>query len=137
MTTRRLCEFPIFQPNTTLKNERGDGQWGKAIGGNATHPMFNGMAGDLLSGQIDLIIASFTLTSERSQAIQYLPPIGQEKGALFVRSDDTETVFSWLMFVEPFTMALWLMILVVALINASFISVINYFYKKRKQVVFT
>ena len=96
--------------------------------------MFNGMAGDLLSGQIDLIIASFTLTAERSQAIQYLPPIGQEKGALFVRSDDTETVFSWLMFVEPFTMALWLMILVVALINASFISVINYFYKKRKQV---
>ena len=57
--------------------------------------MFNGMAGDLLSGQIDLIIASFTLTAERSQAIQYLPPIGQEKGALFVRSDDTETVFSW------------------------------------------
>ena len=99
--------------------------------------MFNGMAGDLLSGQIDLIIASFTLTAERNQAIQYLPPIGQEKGALFVKSDDTETVFSWLMFVEPFTMALWLMILVVALINASFISVINYFYKKRKQVVFT
>ena len=99
--------------------------------------MFNGMAGDLLSGQIDLIIASFTLTSERSQAIQYLPPIGQEKGALFVRSDDTETVFSWLMFVEPFTMALWLMILVVALINASFISLINYFYKKQKQVAFT
>ena len=99
--------------------------------------MFNGMAGDLLSGQIDLIIASFTLTAERSQAIQYLPPIGQEKGALFVRSDDTETVFSWFMFVEPFTTALWLMILVVALINASFISLINYFYKKQKQVAFT
>ena len=89
--------------------------------------MFNGMAGDLLSGQIDLIIASFTLTAERSQAVQYLPPIGQEKGALFVRSDDTETVFSWLMFVEPFTMALWLMILVVALINASFIYVVKLF----------
>ena len=99
--------------------------------------MLNGMGGDLLSGQIDLIIASFTLTSERNQAIQYLPPIGKEKRALFISSDDTETSFSWLMFVEPFTMALWLMILVVALVNASFISVINYFYKKRKKVVVT
>ena len=99
--------------------------------------MFNGMAGDLLSGQIDLILASFTLTLERNQAIQFLPPIGKEKRALFISSDDTQTNFSWLMFVEPFTMALWLMILVVALVNASFISVINYFYKKRKKVVVT
>ena len=97
--------------------------------------MFNGMIGDLLSGQIDLILTSLTMTLERSQAIQYLPPIGREKGALFIRSDNTEADFSWWMFAEPFTMVLWLMILVVALVNASFISVVNYFYVKSKQVV--
>lgn len=97
--------------------------------------MFNGMIGDLLSGQIDLILTSLTMTLERSQAVQFLPPIGQEKGSLFIRSDNTGANFSWWMFVEPFTMVLWLMILVVALINASFISVVNYFYGKQKQVV--
>ena len=44
--------------------------------------MFNGMIGDLMSGQIDLILTSLTMTLERSQAVQYLPPIGREKGAL-------------------------------------------------------
>ena len=97
--------------------------------------MFNGMIGDLLSGQIDLILTSLTMALERSQAVQYLPPIGQEKGALFIRSDNTEADFSWWMFADPFTMVLWLMILVVALVNASFISVVNYFYVKSKQVV--
>ena len=97
--------------------------------------MFNGMIGDLLSGQIDLILTSLTMTLERSQAVQYLPPIGREKGALFIRSDNTEADFSWWMFADPFTMVLWLMILVVALVNASFISFVNYFHVKIKQVV--
>ena len=40
--------------------------------------MGTGMVGDLLSGQIDMIITSLTLTLKRSQEVQYLPPIGKE-----------------------------------------------------------
>ena len=92
------------------------------------------MVGDLMSGQIDLILASLTYTLERSQGIKYLHPLAQEKRSLFISAADSDATLSWMMYFEPFTMSLWIMILITALLNAIFFNFFNYIYGKIEQV---
>ena len=121
----------LKQDNTVHRN---DGVWGN-VKRNSTHLTGTGMVGDLMTSKIDLILAPLTYTRSRSEGVKYLRPLAQEKRSLFINSDDSEAVVSWLMYVKPFTMGLWLMILFVALVNAIFINFVNYIYGKRKQVI--
>ena len=88
-----------------------------------------------MTSKIDLILAPLTYTRSRSEGVKYLRPLAQEKRCLFINSDASEAAVSWLIYVKPFTMGLWLMILFVALVNAIFINFVNYIYGKRKQVI--
>ena len=93
------------------------------------------MVGALMRGEVDMIITSLTLKLERARAVHYLPPMAKEQSALFISSNNAEEGVSWWTYVEPFSMVLWLMVLLVALVNATFITVVNYIYGKRKKVV--
>ena len=120
----------LKQDNTVHRN---DGVWGN-VKRNSTHLTGTGMVGDLMTSKIDLILAPLTYTRSRSEGVKYLRPLAQEKRSLFINSDASEAAVSWLIYVKPFTMGLWLMILFLALVNAIFINFVNYIYGKRKQV---
>ena len=85
----------------------------------------------------DLIIGSLTMNRARKEFIDYLAPMGLERIGIMIPSSTQNENFSWRTFTEPFTIPLWLVIFIVALGNAIFITMANFFHGRRngKQVL--
>ena len=44
--------------------------WGSLVNGT-----WNGMVGDIILGKYDVIVASLTMSKERSEVVKFLPPL--------------------------------------------------------------
>ncbi len=71
---------------------------------------WTGMAGNVLSGQADMIGASLTLTPERATALDYLPALGMEVYQLILADLGTEAL-SWRTFVAILRPEIWYAVL--------------------------
>ena len=58
------------------------------------------MISNLLDHSADMIAASLTMSQERYQVVDYLPPIGMETYTIVIKAVDSEEM-SWLTFKRP------------------------------------
>jgi hypothetical protein len=116
---------------TLLK--RGDNQWGSF--NKATNDSFGGWTGmvrNLLDGSADFVSSSVTITDIRSTIMDFLPPLGSARDAIYTRSSGSSEDLSWGTYAGPFTMELWFVLVAVAFGNATTIL----FVTKLKEVIF-
>ncbi len=70
---------------------------------------------------MDMIGAALTLSSARYEAIDYLMPISKARNAVFVRDDRLARNLRLTLFLEPFSLGLWLSLGMVAILNLIFV----------------
>ena len=62
-----------------------------------------------------MIAASLTMSQERFEVVDYLPPIGMETYTIVIKAVDSEEI-SWLTFKRPLRYETWIFMIAVALI---------------------
>jgi hypothetical protein len=127
-----LVEGMFFEVLTTLESElnfktrlykREDGIWGSGYLQEDGTYTTSGMISDLVNGSADMIVASLGIRHPRNLFVDYLPPITYDTGALYIQSTHDTTDFST--YFEPFSIVLWILIIVMAsLITAMIYSII-------------
>lgn len=79
----------------------------KAYGIREANGKWNGMVGELMSGEADLAVASLTITYSRSEVIDFsVPYMHLGISILFKKPAETET--DWFMFLSPLSWEVWL-----------------------------
>ena len=73
------------------------------------------MISNLLDHSADMIAASLTMSQERFEVVDYLPPIGMETYTIVIKAVDSEEI-SWLTFKRPLRYETWIFMIAVALI---------------------
>ena len=73
------------------------------------------MISNLLDHSADMIAASLTMSQERYQVVDYLPPIGMETYTIVIKAVDSEEM-SWLTFKRPLRYETWIFMIAVAVI---------------------
>ncbi|XP_070573690.1 glutamate receptor ionotropic, NMDA 1-like [Ptychodera flava] len=94
-----------------------DGHYGAQDTVNGTNEKkWNGMVGELLEGKADLIVAPLTINNERAQYIDFSKPFKYQgltilvrKGLTF-RTKEEDSGSSLTSFLQPFEIALWLLV---------------------------
>ena len=76
---------------------------------------WNGMISNLLDHSADMIAASLTMSGERFEVVDYLPPIGMETYTIVIKAVDSEEI-SWLTFKRPLRYETWIFMVALALI---------------------
>lgn len=126
----RLLQVMSEQLNVSLqfyRHIRHDwGDW------NASLEQWTGGLGILYRGQVDMIGTSLTLTSERWEGFQFLPPIGTSHDAIFIQNN-LQHQKDWDLFFRPFTPALWHFLSIVTVVFTVLVAFIQYFYERPRQ----
>ena len=74
----------------------------------------------MFRGEADLVATSLSVTLERSEVVDFGPPLGLETHAIFVARDtDDGNAVSWLTFVHPLGASLWAALAVNAAVAAA------------------
>ena len=73
------------------------------------------MISNLLDHSADMIAASLTMSGERFEVVDYLPPIGMETYTIVIKAVDSEEI-SWLTFKRPLRYETWIFMVALALI---------------------
>ncbi len=107
---------------------RQDGLWGHKWPGNGS---WSGMLSNLLKGEADFILGSFTLTPERIAAIDYLHPLAMETIAVYILNDAYE-VHGWLSYLYPFRNDLWWAMMFIAIIVTIAYKSLDVHYGRQK-----
>ena len=103
---------------------------------------WNGIVSSLLKDTVDLSAAAMIISSSRASAVDFLPPMGASRYAIFIKNSQLggETV-SWRVYLSPFNSTLWIFLAIVALFIAfvttalsarsqtekSYLSMVSYF----------
>ncbi|TRY79477.1 hypothetical protein TCAL_06562, partial [Tigriopus californicus] len=80
-----------------------DGEWGAILGESQG---WSGMIGMLQNKEIDMAIADFTVTKERSSVVSFAEPIAQIYHSLFIKNPSGTPHYG--AFVEPLHWMVWL-----------------------------
>ena len=75
----------------------------------------------------DIVVASLTRTLERDEYVEYLPAIGTETYAIFIKAASTEDL-DWLVFLRPFQLEAWIGIIVICILTTFFVVFLRCFY---------
>ncbi len=93
---------------------REDTKWGSVTEDSVT----TGMLWNLVEGEADMIAAPFQFSFLRREFVDYLPSMGADKLAIFIRKEQDEVV-NWDTFVNAFAIDLWVVLIVSAFIFAT------------------
>jgi hypothetical protein len=109
---------------TTRLFKREDGVWGSGFIQDNGSFKTSGMITNLVEGSADILASSLGIVYPRNLFVDYLPPISYDVGALHIKNnDDITDGLDLTTFIEPFSLGLWIVILV----SASTITAIIYF----------
>ncbi len=82
---------------------------------------FTGMFHNLLDEQsADMIMTSLTMNPWRFQHVDYLPILVSDRYGVFIRNKDIDLI-QWTTFIRPFSIILWLTLIVVAAVIATWL----------------
>ncbi len=105
--------------------KRNDGIWfGQLENGSAT-----GMVGNVANGNAEMIASSVVIAPTRSKFVDYLPVMSQEKNSVMISIQNLQTdkdAFSrWTTFFKPFSVNLWIVLIIVAIVWALWLHLTN------------
>uniref|UniRef100_A0A670IT14 Glutamate receptor n=2 Tax=Podarcis TaxID=42163 RepID=A0A670IT14_PODMU len=87
----------------------GDGKFGtQERVNNSNKKEWNGMMGELLSGQADMIVAPLTINNERAQYIEFSKPFKYQGLTILVKKEIPRSTLD--SFMQPFQSTLWLLV---------------------------
>ena len=75
---------------------------------NSNKKEWNGMMGELLSGQADMIVAPLTINNERAQYIEFSKPFKYQGLTILVKKEIPRSTLD--SFMQPFQSTLWLLV---------------------------
>ena len=91
-----------------------DGKWGGRSEGRKLG--WNGMVGDIAEGLVDFGIGPFTITSARSEVIQFsIGNVGYEKS--FFMSTKSKNMYNFSLFIKPLTIDFWVAVIMIMFIT--------------------
>ena len=123
---------------TTILYKRKDSAWGYPVSlPNGTHKL-NGMMLNVVEGSADFIWAPFSMVPMRFPFLDFMPPLSMDYGALLIPSNlDYDVEVDWTLYIQPFSIEVWLTLFVWALILAISIYIMNWLYLNEKLVIYT
>ena len=87
----------------------------------------NGMVGNLYRQEVDLIVASLGVFFPRILVIDYLQPITEANGGIYIRADNIQESFDFRTYLVPLNRNTWLCITVSCILISLFVS----FFKRK------
>ncbi|XP_057314813.1 glutamate receptor ionotropic, NMDA 1-like [Hydractinia symbiolongicarpus] len=104
---RRLAKRVNFTYDLHLVEDGHFGSLKRVNGSNIKR--WNGMVGEIVEGQADLIVASLTINNERAQYIEFSKPFKYQGITILVKKNTNKS--SLVSFLRPFKTELWLLVL--------------------------
>ncbi len=98
---------------------RKDGRWGTLKDGEP-----QGMMQNLHEGSAEVIAADFTISRMRWNYVHFLPVLTTDKRAIVIRAKSSEDI-SWRTYIKPFSLDLWLVMVVFAVGIAVILHVVS------------
>ena len=86
------------------------------------------MIQSVVDQEMDVIVASLTLTNQREMVLDFVAPLGKETYSFYVRTPEGDE-FTWSTFLKPFSSNLWLFLVVFAMVYAIFLQIILTVYE--------
>ena len=100
---------------TYTMTRRDDGVWGTVIDNKPY-----GMLSNLADGSADVIVSALAMTLVRYPFAAYLPVVDGTTPSIFIKRDQQKE-YRWLTFIKPFSLELWLVLILVAIVNATWL----------------
>ncbi len=116
---------------TTKTTVRRDDNIGYPIFVNRRFHGFNGMVGDLMTNDVDIVVAPVTLGLSRYGLIDFTHQLSTLTGALLVDANAGNYDREWLLYLLPFNTHLWVMLMANALFVLFALDTIQYMYLLR------
>ena len=115
--------------------------WGSGIKLSGTSPLgFLGFGSPNASlfeeDSVDFIWSSFSMLPARFPYVDFLPPMSKEYGGIFIPNQDSVEKIQYNLFLEPFSVNVWVAILVTDLFIGGFIFIIQWL-RANKSLVHT
>ena len=101
---------------------RHDNNWGRNINGS-----WNGMIGNILKGDVDILGSSFTYSLERYEVIDYIFPMVSQAVGLFIHDSGLHDGFAWELYFKPFSWSVWGSLLVITICVSLFYRLLKFF----------
>ena len=113
---------------STKLYKRKDGVWGmpKIMPNGSTH--LSGMLKSITESHIDMIGASFSILQSRLDYVDYLVPMSQTHASLFIANNNKFDMIDWTVYLTPFSICSWLIIITSAIIFMITISIMEWLY---------
>ena len=113
---------------STKLYKRKDGVWGmpKIMSNGSTH--LNGMLKSITESHIDMIGASLSILQLRLNYVDYLVPMSQTHASLFIKNNDKFNMIDWSVYLTPFSIWSWLIIIISAMIFMFIISIMEWLF---------
>ena len=100
---------------STKLYKRKDGLWGMPkIFSNGTI-ILNGMMKSIVESHVDIICAAMGILPIRHTYVDFLVPMSQEVAALFITNNKKFAITDWTVYLTPFSIKLWLIIVASAI----------------------
>ena len=96
---------------STKLYKRKDGKWGVPITLPNGTIILNGMLKSITESHVDMICASLSIVESRLTYVDYLVPITQVHASLFIANNDNFDTIDWTVYLTPFTLRVWLIII--------------------------
>nr|CAD7427849.1 unnamed protein product [Timema monikensis] len=96
----------------------------RAYGSVDRNGTWNGMVGMLVRGEVDLVVGTLTMTSQRLDAVRFSVPLVSSTFRLFIRQPENYSL-QWGNFLAPFSCALWLLRVVFAVVFATLFTILH------------
>ena len=109
-----VLEILQSQLNFTISiYKRKDGKWGNVRKSSNGSYVGTGMIGDLISGNVDIILVFLVITLERVEYLNFLIPMSQNYGSIFISQNSVvEEIDFGLTFSGPFSIDLWIILII-------------------------
>ena len=109
---------------TTTSYRRRSGGWGTPIiFPNGSVDLEEGMVKDLIFGKADMTVSHLDIIYSRSIVIDFLPPIWNHKGGIYIRKKSLKQGFDFTVFFRPLDKFTWVLVLV----SSVFVSIVIVF----------
>ena len=84
-----------------------------------------GIFKDLIEGSIEFACGSFIMLPVRLMFVDFLPPMQSVHDAIFIPIEDSSEEIDWNSFLEPFSIEIWIAIVIKCFIFTIFVSIIE------------
>ena len=125
--------------STTLY-KRKDGEWGMPQEMPNGSVLLNGILQSTAEGPGDIICAPLGVLPQRFPYLDFLPPLSDQFGALFIAKHNKYEMIDWMVYLGPFTYELWLSICIFAVPITIIIVIMRRLYlleKVKAKVILT